>query len=233
LAIVATMALLARIHSRDIYGSAAACLWPVLLAASALPNPFLHQYLCLLVPFLAIEGGIFLGVLLDDCHRRKSRLWPSGVAVCALAYLAYHISVGWMERDRYLHTGDGVPGVWSRERVSKWRIETVEAVAKEIDSLHIPVAASWWPGYFVSSRTNVALELANDFGFRAADGLFPDERRRLHVASLNEVGGMIRQRNPRLFVEGNWAAYPWVAWLPLYGYQVRRTIHNVRLWTVE
>ena len=233
LAIVAMMALLFRIRPRNTYGSAAACVWPVLLVASALPNPFHAQYLCMLVPFLAIEGGILLAVLLDICHQQRNHLRSLGVAVCALIYLSYHLGVGWLERDRYLHTGEGVPGVWSSDRVSKWQIENVESAAKAIDSLYIPVAASWWPGYFVSTRTSIIPALANDFGLRAADVLSPEERRRLHIASLAEVGEMIRQHNPRLFVEGNWAASPWVTWLPQYGYQIRRTGPDVRLWTVE
>jgi hypothetical protein len=187
----------------------------------------------MLVPFMAVEAGVLLGVLLDECRQRKSRRGCLGVAVCASAYLAYNLGVGWMERDRYLHTGDGVPGVWSTDRVSRWQIDHVEAAAQAIDSLHIPEAASWWPGYFVSSRTRITLALANDFGLRAADVLSPAERRRLHVVSLAEVGEMIRQRHPRLFVEGNWAASPWVDWLPQNGYQVRRTVDPVRLWTVE
>jgi len=233
LAIAAALALPARLRSRNHSGSAAAIVWPALLVASALPNPFQAQYLCMLIPFMAVESGVLLGVLLDECHQRKARLGFLGVTVCALAYLAYNLGVGWRERDRYLHTGDGVPGVWSTDRVSRWQIDNVEATAQAIDSLHIPEAASWWPGYFISSHTPITLALANDFGLRAADVLSPAERRRLHVVSLAEVGDMIRQRQPRLFVEGNWAASPWVAWLPQYGYQVRRTVDHVRLWTVQ
>jgi hypothetical protein len=47
------------------------------------------------------------------------------------------------------------------------------------------------------------------------------------------VGEMIRNHNPRLFVDGNWSCYPWAGWLPENGYRVQGTIENVRLWTVE
>ena len=232
MALMATMAMLARIRVRGDVGSSAAWIWPVLLAVSVLPNPFLPQYFCLLVPFLAIESGLLLAAFLDG-WQRSPRLWPAAVAACAMVYLVYHVGVGWMERDRYLRTGEGVPGVMSTDRVSRWRIDTVEGVARGIDALGFPVAASWWPGYFISSRTNITLVLANDFGLRAGEVLSPKLRRRFHVASSSDVNDMIRQSNPRLFVEGNWANLPLAAQLPAYGYQNRGTIHNVRLWALK
>jgi len=232
LLILAILALLARIPSRNTCRSAAAWVWPVLLLASILPNPFLPQYLCMLVPFLAIEGGFLLGALLDGLSRRKAVLGVAAMAICALVFLGHHISRGWEERHRYLHTGIDVPGVWTTDRVPRWQIQTVEAVAKAIDAQNIPEAASWWPGYFISSRTHIALPLANDFGFRAAQALSPQERLRFHVVSHADVGDMIRQRNPRLFVAGNWTAYPYANWLAQNGYQVRSTIQNVSIWTV-
>jgi hypothetical protein len=231
LAILATFALLLRMRARRRAESPAGWVALILVGASTLPNPFLPQYLCLAVPFLAVEGGSLLGSLLDAERGRKWRLWPVAVAAAALGYLSYHGWVARYDRNRFLHNGGGVPGVMSSDRAARWRIETVEAVAREIDAQHIPVAASWWPGYFVSSQTSIAVELANDFGFRAASALSPEECRRFHVVSHSEVGDMIVRGQPRMFVEGNWATYPWAGWLPEHGYQLRGTIENVRVWT--
>jgi hypothetical protein len=233
LAILAALALLLRLRARKPSESPAGWVALALVGASTLPNPFLSQYLCLAVPFLAIEGGRLLASLLDADWGRKWRLWPVAVAAAAVGYLSYHGWVAHYDRGRFLHNGGGVPGIWSSGRVARWRIETVEAVAREIDTNHIPIAASWWPGYFVSSRTPIVVELANDFGFRVADALSSDERRRFHVASHSEVGDMIVRGQPRMFVEGNWATHPWAAWLPEHGYQLRERIENVRVWTRE
>jgi hypothetical protein len=233
MAILAILALLLRIRARNVAGSAAFWVALALAGASLLPNPFLPQYLCLPIPFLAVEGGRLVGSLLDAGWGPKLRRWPAAVAVAAVGYLGYHGWVADYEHGRFLHTGVSVPGVGSTDRVPRWQIETVEAVAREIDAQRLPVAASWWPGYFVSSRTSIAPELANDFGFRAASVLSAEERARLHVVTLSDVGEMIRRGQPRMFVEGNWAAYPWATWLPQHGYHLRSTIENVRVWTTE
>ena len=232
LAILAVLARLLRPCGPRTY-SAAAWVWPILLAASVLPNPFLPQYLCLPLPFLAAEAGRLLDSLLNLSLRQRVRRWPAALAAVAVVYLGYNAWVAHYERNRYLFSGIGVPGIESSQRVARWQIPTVEAVAREIDAQHLPLAASWWPGYLVSARTPIVTELANDFGFRAASVLSTEERRRIHVVSHAEVGEMIRRRQPRLFVEGNWATYPWASRLPENGYRIRRTIENVRLWTAE
>ena len=240
LAVPAVLAMVARLRARGRYRSAAGWVWPPLLVGSVLPNPFLQQYLCLLVPFLAVEAGVFLALLVDCGVHWKATMGTTGkhlcdaaVAVSTLACLAYYLGVGWRERDRYVHTGVDVPGIWSQDRTVRWRIETVEGAAREIDSQNQLVAASWWPGYFVSTRTRPVLALANDFGFRAAEVLSPEERRGLHVASHADVGNMIRLRTPRLFVEGNWAARPWAEWLADNGFRVQAMVHNVAIWALR
>jgi hypothetical protein len=213
--------------------STAGWAWLALLAASVLPNPFQPQYFCLLVPFLAVEGGLLLVALLRARPPRLEGWWPRLVVAGACLYLTYHAAVGWHERDRFLHTGEGVPGVESSERAVRWRLATIAAVARAIDAQRISPAGSWWPGYLVSTRASLPVTLANDFGLRAAETLPLDTRRKLHLVTSEEIGDMVRQRTPRLFVAGNWAAHPYAAWLPAYGYRLRQTIENVRLWVAE
>jgi hypothetical protein len=212
-------------------GSVATYVWPAILVGSLLPNPFHPQYLCLLVPFLAIEVGVLLGALLDACAQSASRALTLAVLLGATIYLGYHGGVGTLERRRFTEHGTNVPGIWSSRRALNWRIESVEAVAKAIDAHEAREAASWWPGYMVTSETPITRSLANDFGLRAAEALTPEERRRYRVVNHTEVGDMIRQRRPRIFVEGNWAARPWADLLPTNGYRVRAEIANARLWT--
>jgi hypothetical protein len=212
-------------------GSAATYVWPAILVGSLLPNPFHPQYLCLLVPFLAIEVGLLLGTLLDACARRANRPLALVVLVVGTTYAAYHGGVGAIERRRFTEHGTNVPGIWSSKRAPNWSIAVVEAMAQAIDAHEAREAASWWPGYMVTSETPVARPLANDFGLRAAEVLTPDERRRYHVVNHAEIGDMIRRHRPRIFVEGNWAARPWADLLPMNGYRVRAEIANARLWT--
>jgi hypothetical protein len=232
LAIVAILAAFARLRWRSSSRSPAGVVALVLAAASVLPNPFLPQYLCMLVPFLAIEAGRLLGTVLDALGTGRPR-WTLAVAVAAASYVVYNGWVGWYDRGRFLHSGVNVAGIESSDRVPRWRIQTIEAVAKAIDEQHRAVGASWWPGYFVSSTTGIVVELANDFGFRAAAVLPPADRRRLRIVSHSEVGDMIRQRQPGLFVEGNWATYPAAATLSAYGYRLRAKVENAKVWTVD
>jgi hypothetical protein len=211
--------------------SVATYVWPAILVGSLLPNPFHPQYLCLLVPFLAIEVGVLLGLLLDASVQRASRALALVAILGGMTYLGYHGTVGDIERRRFTEHGSNVPGIWSSKRAPNWRIQVVEAVAKAIDAHEAREAASWWPGYMVTSETPITRTLANDFGLRAAEALTPDERRRYHVVNHAEVGDMIKQRRPRIFVEGNWAARPWADLLPTSGYRVRAEIANARLWT--
>jgi hypothetical protein len=183
------------------------------------------------VPFFAIEAGRLLGAVLDRVVHQHRR-WTL-VAAAAAGYLSYNGWVARYDRHRFLHTGVAVDGVETTDRISRWQIPTVEAVARTIDDQHIPVGASWWPGYFVSSKTAIVVELANDFGFRAAAVLSPDERRRMRVASDFDVAEMISRRQPRLYVEGNWANAPTASRLSLSGYRLRATVGNAKVWAAE
>jgi hypothetical protein len=232
LAVVAVLSAVARMLWRSKSVSPAPVVASVLIAASVLPNPFQSQYLCMAVPFFAIEAGRLLGVVFDRVVHQHRR-WSLVAAAAAVGYLSYNGWVGLYDRHRFLQTGVAVDGVETTDRISRWQIPTVEAVARTVDDQHIAVGASWWPGYFVSSKTAIVVELANDFGFRAAAVLSPDERRRMHVASDSDVAEMISRRQPRLYVEGNWANAPTALRLSLSGYRLRATVGNAKVWAAE
>ena len=196
--------------------------WLTLFVVSILPTPSYTQYFCLLVPFLIVEAVVLLASLPTPPLR----------PVLALGLAAY-AALGVADVRRFLVTGANVPGLWSADRLARWRIPQVVAVARAIDEQNLPVGASWWPGYFVSTRTPIHVDLANDFGMVIADKVTEPRRRRFHIVTHGEMGAMIDRHDPPLFVEGNWAYTPNAQLLPARGYQLARTVGPVRIWAVK
>lgn len=194
-------------------------LWLALFLTSLVPSPTDPQYFCLLVPFLVVEAMVALASL------RAWRAWAL-LAVLALPYLI----LGARDLKRYTTTGEAVPGVWTQDRVPRWTIATVLTVAQKIDAAGQPMGATWWPGYFVSTRTPLIPTLANDFGFRAAPRLPPQERRRIGIVTHDEVVDMMDRHSPPLFVVGSWAAWPAAGYLPKKGYRQVDSFLNASLY---
>jgi len=199
----------------------ASYLWLALFFTSLIPSPTDPQYFCLLVPFLVAEGVAAFASL---------RAWKAWALLAALA-IPYLI-LGARDLKRYTTTGEAVPGVWTQDRVLRWSIPTVLTVAQKIDAAGKPMGATWWPGYFVTTRTPLISTLANDFGFRAAPRLPPQERRRIGVVTHEEVVGMMDQHLPPLFVVGNWSAWPAAGYLPKKGYRQVDSFHNASIYVV-
>jgi hypothetical protein len=216
LTVAALVALLSPSSSRN---RLASYLWLALFLVSLVPSPTDPQYFCLLVPFLVVEAVVAFASL------RGWKAWPV-LAVLAIPY----VILGTRDVKRYVVTGEAVPGVWTQDRVVRWSIPTVLAVAHKIDAAGQPLGASWWPGYFVSTRTPIISTLANDFGFRAAARLSPTERHRIGIVTHDEVAGMMDRHFPPLFVEGNWASWPAAGYLPSKGYRLVDSFQNVKIW---
>jgi hypothetical protein len=194
-------------------------LWMALLLASLVPTPAHPQYFCLLVPFLILDAVALLATA--PLARAAPLLLPAAVA---------YVAMGVFDGDRYLRTGTQVPGVETADRSARWTIPTLQRVAAEIDAQGAPAAVSWWPGYFVSTRTTLPPELANDFGLLIADQLPPDERRRVHLVTHDELAAWIEARRWPLVVTGNWTARPEASRLPLAGYRQVARVENVGIW---
>ena len=200
-----------------------AYVWMALFVVSLLPTPSYAQYFALLVPFLIVEAVVFLAALQA----------PSLRPALALGLLAY-VGLGLADVRRFLVTGEGVPGFWTGDRLARWAIPHVVAVGRAIDEQHQPVGASWWPGYFVSAKTPIAVDLANDFGMVVADKITEPRRRRFHIVTHTEMAAMLDRKDPPLFVEGNWAYRPTADLLPEKGYQMVRTQGGVvKIWVVK
>jgi len=216
LTVAALVALLSPLSSRNRLTS---YLWLALFLVSLVPSPTDPQYFCLLVPFLVVEAVMAFASL------RGWKAWPL-LVVLAIPY----VILGARDLKRYVVTGEGVPGVLLKDRVARWSIPTILTVAQKIDAANQPMGASWWPGYFVTTRTPIISTLANDFGFRAAPRLSPQERRRIGIVTHDEVVGMMNQHMPHLFVEGNWASWPAAGYLPGKGYRLIDSFQNVKIW---
>jgi hypothetical protein len=199
-----------------------ATVWIALFIVSILPTPSYTQYFALLIPFLIVEAVMLLSTLPVPPLR----------PLLALGLAAY-VALGAVDVRRFLVTGVGVPGLWAADRLARWSIPNVVAVARAIDEQNLSVGASWWPGYFVSARTPIAIDLANDFGMVIADKVTEPRRRRFHIVSHGEMGAMLNKRDPPLFVEGNWAYRPNADQLAARGYRMVRTVGPVRLWTAR
>jgi hypothetical protein len=83
----------------------------------------------------------------------------------------------------------------------------------------------------VGSKTPIVLDLVNDFGMVIADRVPEARRRRFHVVTHGEVGGMIQRHDPPLFVEGNWTYRSVADQLPRNGYRLARVVGPVKIWT--
>ena len=216
LTVAALWALVSPFSSRN---RLACYLWVALFFTSLLPSPSMPQYFCLLVPFLVVETVEGLASL---------RAWKAWALLAALA-IPYLI-LGARDIKRYTTTGVAVPGVWTHDRVVRWAIPTVLTVAQKIDAAGKPLGATWWPGYFVTTRTPLISSLANDFGFRAAARLSPQNRLRVGIVTQEEVAGMMDRHVPALFVVGNWAAWPAAGELPRKGYRLVDSFENASIY---
>jgi 4-amino-4-deoxy-L-arabinose transferase-like glycosyltransferase len=222
LAVVAMLALLLPKTRRNRLTS---YVWLALFVVSLVPSPTDPQYFCLLIPFMIVEA----------CHalagRYMPRWWILGPVVAAL--VAGYTVLGVRDLERYRVTGQAVPGVWTPDRIPRWSIPTIMGVAKIIDDADQREGASWWPGYFVSTKTPLNLMLANDFGFRAAARLTLVERQRVRIMAHDDVVEMMNKKDPPLFVEGNWAARPMADYLPGKGYREVGSLVNVKVWVAR
>ena len=185
----------------------------LLMIVSFLPTPTFTQYFTVLVPFMVINIILVFASLKDETRvpasvRRRLRI-PLAAA-CALYILVWPY-----DYDRYGTWGHHIPGFLSRVWDVNWEIPVINRVSAAIDQYADstnPTAISWWPGYFVESRTAPFPRTENNWGrdvwFRMSPGL----RARCHVISDPGLDGVIQQRAAPLAVLGNWS---WdIVWEP-------------------
>lgn len=209
-----------------------------LLIFSFLPNPAHTQYLVVAVPFLIVA---LLGAVAErwtswssSYQKQNRRRLKQLLTVAASVYIAGGIFDGY----RYTFGGENVPGIGWSWNASNWKIETVREISGFLDTYSsqpdVPVI-SWWPGYFVESRTSPLPGMENNFGLAIAPKLSPDERKRYRIASQEEIETTIRKgeielvvldnrastsaefrERHRLLQENGFAIVKWIQLTPLY-----------------
>jgi hypothetical protein len=192
-------------------------IWPTLLIVNLLPYNTFSQYVCIVVPFVALEAVVVLSHFGRAGHAQR---------VLAPGLLLYAV-MGGLDVRRFNYSGADVIGVSGDPPA--WRIDQALAVAREMDSYHVPVALSWWPGYFVTSKTPVIPELANHFAFHVTNRLTEQQRRKLVLLSEDELYAAILQKRYPLAVLGNCGVPPWYERLTQ-AYRIDKIIGNTSLW---
>jgi hypothetical protein len=218
LLLLAVAALLSRQTPRN---AVVAYTWLALFVTSLVPSPAYAQYFCMLVPLLAIEGAVLLGTL-------PLRPLAPLLAPAAALYLA----MGVYDVRRFASDGTNVPGVYHPANAINWKIASVVELGRALDAQNAEVGASWWPGYFATTRTPIVTELANDFAIHASARLTPAGRQRFHVTTDTQMLEMIKTRRPRLWVAGNWAP-PEATLLPASGFRQAAQVGAARLFVAD
>lgn len=159
-----------------------------LLAVLALfPTPTYTQYFATTVPFLVV------GVV--ELARTASRaLVPAVAAVWLFAYLIFAP----VELGRIVRASP-------EDRPAR-----VQEVADFVAARTAPgeeVLASW-PGYLFGTDAKPVAGLENDFGPHDAETLTPEEARRYHLITDDQVEELIRQHRTRLVVVKLWHVLP-------------------------
>jgi hypothetical protein len=194
-----------------------ASIWPTLLLVNLLPYNTFTQYVCVVVPFIAVEAVVVLAAFASSTAILRALL--PGLALYAL--------LGAFDFDRFTTSGQGVIGV--DPNPGAWRLEQVIRVGEEVDRYHVDAVVSWWPGYFVATRTHVIPQLANHFAFHVTGRLDASRRRKLVLISEPELYAAVIGAQFPLVVVGNWVAANWDGALVV-GYRLDRIVGNARLW---
>lgn len=157
-----------------------------LAVVNFLPSPTYIQYFSavgfVLVP-PAVAGA---EVLLRACADRFAWCSQCVLITAAVAGLCAFALLGLSDAQRFLQTGDGVPGV-GKYSGSSWRIDQMSEVARAIDAANLsgkPVL-SGWPGYLLESRSAAFKGAENNFAFTwsQVSNMPEAEQERRHVIS--------------------------------------------------
>jgi hypothetical protein len=188
-------------------------IWPLLLFVNLLPYNTFSQYVCVVVPFVAVEASVALAAFLP--RHALWRVLAPGLTIYAL--------LGALDAVRFTRSGTLVIGLGAHP--GDWRLSQVHNVAAQIDKYGKPEAMSFWPGYFVTTRTRVIPQFANHFAFHVTGRLDAERRKKLVLMSEQEVrAAFVNGRFP-LVVIGNWVFIDWNAALGV-RYQLDGNIGN-------
>ena len=158
--------------------------------ASLTPTPTYAQYFVVTIPFLVV-GAVELTALVAESARAEARQAAAAVGAVALA--------------AYLALG-AVGLVRTLRNAPQDRPSVIADVAAFVDARTRPgdeVLAAW-PGYLFGTGGVPVPGLENDFGPHQAAVRTREEARRYHLATVDDVEGMIRAHRTRTIVATPW-----------------------------
>ncbi|HXF49637.1 MAG TPA: glycosyltransferase family 39 protein [Verrucomicrobiae bacterium] len=168
-----------------------------------IPTPTHIQYFSSMIPFLIIALILLASKLMQSPGR-----WRTLSIIALTAYV-----LAWpFDYHRYTALGTAVPGVGGgRENAINWKIETLESVARTLDS-NIetegePVLA-FWPGYLLSSKAAVLPKIENHSGVVISSRLHDAQREKYRILSVTELADAIAARKTRLIIFEIWIREP-------------------------
>jgi len=206
---------------------------------SCLPTPTYVQYFCLCIPFLIVAAVCSASAFLDSLKPERTRRLAATAATALVALFAVASAKDYA---RFVETGESVNGIWSRDRASDWKLDTVKSVSRAIDELVAPGERimSFWPGYYLEAKAEPWPGFESDTGRDHADVLSPAELSHNHILSGREIARALASHNPRLVVLGNQETMrlriepePYEEMLVRSGYVAVRRIGHTTLWVTH
>jgi len=174
-----------------------------------LPTPVHLQYFVYLVPFLVVNVVLLFARLDEDVPVSsvgRRRLRTAMTIGCALYVLVWPY-----DYYRYGSWSHNIPGLVAPIWDANWKIPVINRVGAAVDRYTDSTshtAISWWPGYFIQTKTAPFPRMENHFGI---EGEFhPDSflTTKCHFISDSEVDSAIQVHATRVAVLGNWSWFP-------------------------
>jgi hypothetical protein len=212
--------------------SLASSLGILLTLASFVPTPVYSQYFCMPVPFLLVNGVVFLAALIREAKSPRLRHVFASLAVL-------YILVSPFDLYRYTISGE-VPGIVGKADVVNWQLPTIRAVSRAIDrevGAGRPVAISLWPGYFVETKASILPGMENHFAMMFAGRVTPLEVVHFKLMSYPELVWHVNSHTTDVVVVGNWMRWtpnsPWLRdQIIESGYVMKERIASTEIYTL-
>jgi len=207
----------------------------LLVLVSLLPTPTYAQYFCVAVPFLAVNATLLIARIARGTVPAAN---PVGRPLIPLlvSFVALYVLASPLDAYRYTWSGDGVPGIYTRHNAINWHIGTIREVSRLLDQESrdtTDVALSWWPGYFIESKTSILPKLESHIALLYSPMLNTAELAKYNFMSYDELLWNIGTHRAPVVVLGNWVANlkPWYrAALLRSGYVMTRKVGDTEIY---
>jgi hypothetical protein len=205
-----------------------------LILASFVPTPVYTQYFCMPLPFLLVNGVVFVATLIREASGPRLRHVVASLAVV-------YVVVSPFDLYRYTIGGDSVPGVLGKADVDNWKLPTIRAVGRAIDrevQAGRPIAISFWPGYFVETKAAILPGMENHFALMFSSRVTPLEVTHFKLMSYPELAWHLRSHTTDVIVVGNWIGWspngPWIRrQIVESGYVMKERIASAEIYTLS